>query len=200
MSVYLGSHQEKWEVSKETNIRVAWFLLRKNLSYVCVCVCYVPDKTIQTRIHCSQQEYARGQKTVPHGTWKSPPHGSLDDICVFVIDLAAVSSCPFETSGGDFDDHEKKHDTIKRRKERFRRYTFSPEKLTQNGIPISKSTRMPKSKSTKINFPVRVHHRLSSARSAMSKEKRAAALRRVSDLSFDDLSTTCHVAFPPPSS
>ena len=96
------------------------------------------------------QEYARGQKTVPHGTWKSPPHGSLDDICVFVIDLAAVSSCPFESNGDDFDDQDKKHDT-KRRKDFFRRYTFSPEKLTQNGIPISKSTRMPKSKSTKIN-------------------------------------------------
>ena len=79
-------------------------------------------------------------------------------------------------------------------------HIFSRKITTQKGIPKSKSTRTPKSKSTKMKFTFGVPHGISSSRSApMSRENRAAALRRVSDLSFDDLFLRlAMLSFPPP--
>ena len=106
----------------------------------------------------------------------------MDDICVFVIDLAAISSCPFETNDDNLDvDHDEdvRKNRAKRRAQDFRRYTFPPEKSTQN------SSRMPKSKSTKINYFIGSAPHKNSGH-IMRRESRVAALRRVSELSFND--------------
>jgi hypothetical protein len=151
-------------------------------------------------IHTYEQIHARGKQTT-NGLWKNPPDGSLDDICAFVIDLAAVSSHPFMNKQCEDYHEDMKHDvrTEQIKKDNFRRYTFFPETPSS-----SRYSRLKKSRSTRVSHSTigsigKLSQSMKHRSSEISKEKRAAALRKVSEISFDDHFTTCYVNISPSS-